>query len=428
MRVGFYESDITPPLGCNMPGYYRANPAEDVLERIYAKALVVEDNGTYAAIVSLDTCEYVDEMTDVVTKRVFDYTGIPAESICIHVVHTHKGAPVEEASWTGQPCDRAYRDVYYRRAADTIIMAYRNMDTAVAKFGKSEVRDIAFCRNYVRDDGKIVTFGVGNHKLDHMLAEVDEELPVLLFEREGKPIGALISFACHQDCVDATAYSSDYSGVMAEELKKVYGEDFITVFMIGTAGDINHIANDPEVQKSRPARWYREMGRRAAAQAQVAIANATPVGDGVGVIKETIRIPRRQATPELVKQQMEYWLNNGGGLMREWNLLYYRKTNKEAYSDLVIQSIRIGNTCISVYPGEIYVDFGRRIKNESPFENNFAVENSNCFGGYIPTPAAFSENADLYEASLCFGSRHIPEAGDMMTDRLLEMAKELKSK
>ena len=39
MRVGFYECDITPPLGCNMPGYYRANPATDVLERIYADAM-----------------------------------------------------------------------------------------------------------------------------------------------------------------------------------------------------------------------------------------------------------------------------------------------------------------------------------------------------------------------------------------------------
>ena len=428
MRVGFYECDITPPLGCNMPGYYRANPAEDVLERIYAKAMVVEENGIYAAIVSLDTCEYVDEMTDVVHKRVYDYTGLSAESICIHVVHTHKGAPVEEASWTGQPCDRAYRDVYYRRAADAIIMAYRNLDTAEAKFGRSEVKDIAFNRNYVRDDGKIVSFGVGNHKLDHMLAGVDEELPVLVFEREGKPIGALISFACHQDCVDATAYSSDYSGVMAQELKKVYGEDFITVFMIGTAGDINHIANDPAVQSQRPRRWYREMGRRAAAQAQVGITNAKPIGGGVDVMKETIRIPRRQATAEYTKEQMQFWVENGGGLMREWNLLYYNIVNKEAYSDLVLQSIRIGNVCISVYSGEIYVNFGLRLKKESPFENNFVVENSNCFGGYIPTPEAFGEDSDLYESSLCFGSRHVPEAGDLMTDRLLEMASALKAK
>ncbi|MBQ8311456.1 MAG: neutral/alkaline non-lysosomal ceramidase N-terminal domain-containing protein [Clostridia bacterium] len=426
MRAAFYECDITPPLGCNMPGYYCANPAEDVLERLYAKALVVEDGGNYAAIVALDTCEYVDEMTDIVTKRVYDYTGIPAESICIHVVHTHKGAPVEEASWTGQPCDREYRDVYYRLAADAIILAYQRLDTAEARFGRSTVPGIAFNRNYVRDDGKIVSFGVGDRKLDHMLAGVDEELPVMVFERAGKPIGALISFACHQDCVDATAYSSDYSGVMAQELKKVYGEDFVSLFMIGTAGDINHIANDPAVQQQRPPRWYREMGRRMAKQALEAIAEAKPVGGGVGVMKENIRIARRMTDAESTKKQLDYWLKNGGGMMRISNLVYYDKVNRDAYSDLVLQSIRIGNTCITVYPGEIYVNFGLRVKAESPFENNFVIENSNCFGGYIPTPEAFGENSDLYEISLCFGSRHVPEAGDIMTDRLLEMARELK--
>jgi hypothetical protein len=76
--------------------------------------------------------------------------------------------------------------------------------------------------------------------------------------------------------------------------------------------------------------------------------------------------------------------------------------------------------------GEIYVNFGLRIKKESPFEYNLVIENSNSFGGYIPTREAFVEGSDLYEISLCEGSRHAPEAGDMMVDRLLEMGAELK--
>ena len=70
MRAGFYECDVTPPLGGHMPGYYRINPAETVFERLYAKAMVVEDNGNYAAILALDTCEYIDTMTSVIEERV----------------------------------------------------------------------------------------------------------------------------------------------------------------------------------------------------------------------------------------------------------------------------------------------------------------------------------------------------------------------
>ena len=423
MRVGFYECDITPPLGGNMPGYYRANPAKNVFERLYAKACVIEEDGNYAAIVSLDTCEYVDEMTQIVQDRVFEYTGIPKESICIHVVHTHKGAPVEDCPWVGQRPDFEYRKVYYRLAADAIILAYLRLTPAVAKFGQSKLEGVAFNRNYVREDGKIFTFNARG-KLDHMLAGTDTDFPVLVFESEGKPLGALVSFACHQDCTgyEVNGYSSDYSGVMGKELKHVYGEDFVSVFMIGTAGDINHIPNDPSVKL--PPFWYREIGKRAARAAEEAIANALPVGEGVAVCREEIALPRRLAEKEETKKQLDEWLVEGN-LMRVRNLIYYRKVNDQTHSVLPLQVIRVGNVGIYVMPGEIYVNFGLAIKERSKFAHNFVIENSNAFGGYIPTPEAFSEESDLYEKSLCFGSRHVPEAGDMMVEKLLEMAERM---
>ena len=424
MRVGFYESDITPPLGGDMPGYYGPDPAKDVYERLYAKACVIEENGTYAAIVALDTCEYVDEMTKVVTDRVFEYTGIPAESICIHVVHTHKGAPVEDARWTGQGIDLVYREVYYRLAADAIILAYRRMVPAVAKFGQGHVTGWAFCRNYVLKDGRVRTFGVGDGELDHMLAEIDPALPIMVFENEeGEKIGALLSYACHQDCTGVDGYSSDYGGVIGKELKKVYGQDFVTVFMIGTAGDINHVRNDPSLPW--PDRfYYRRMGAAIAEVAAEVIEKAEPVGDGVAVIKEDITLERRQTTPAETARQVEKWAKVGS-LMRIRNILYYGATNKETHSTMPLQIIRVGNTAIYVMPGEIYVNFGREIKERSKFENNFVIENSNAFGGYIPTPEAFGENCDLYETSLCYGSRHVPEAGGMMVEQLLRMAEKI---
>lgn len=426
MRVGFYECDITPPLGGNMPGYYRANPAKNVFERLYAKACVVEEDGKYAAIVSLDTCEYVDEMTKIVHDRVFEYTGIPAESICIHVVHTHKGAPVEDCPWMGQRPDFEYRRDYYRLAADAIILAYLRLAPAVAKFGQSRLEKVGFNRNYVRTDGNVYTFSA-HGECAHMLAGTDPALPVLVFEGEdGEKLGALVSFACHQDCTgrEVDGYSSDYSGVMAKELKKVYGQDFVSVFMIGTAGDINHIPDTEEGRKCLKPFYYREIGKRAAAAAQEAIEAATPVGDGVAVIKEEISIPRRQAGKEETQAQLDAWLA-AGDLMRSRNLIYYREVNRETHSILPLQVFRVGNVGIYVMPGEIYVNFGLAIKERSKFEHNFVIENSNAFGGYIPTPEAFAKESDLYEKSLCFGSRHVPEAGGMMVERLLEMAERI---
>ena len=74
MRVAFYECDITPPLGGNMPGGFRENRAMDVFEQLYAKAVVIEDGGKYAAIVSMDICGVGAEFHDVITKRVEEYS------------------------------------------------------------------------------------------------------------------------------------------------------------------------------------------------------------------------------------------------------------------------------------------------------------------------------------------------------------------
>lgn len=425
MKAAFYECDITPPLGGSMPGYYRPNPAQDVFERLYAKALVVEDEGNYAAIVALDACEYSEELTEIVTKRVYEYTGIPETSVCIHIVHTHKGVPVEDLPYLGVTADHAYRDVYCRLAADAIILAYKRLEEAEPFFGLSRAEGLSFNRNYVLTDGTIRSFGVGNGTLDHMLAGVDPQLPVMVFMRNGTPIGALISFACHQDCTgsEVNGYSGDYSAILSKELKKQYGQDFVSLFLIGTAGDINHIPTDKTV--ALPPFWYREMGKRLAMHASEAIRSAKPVGNGIRVCKETIRIPRRQADNAAVTRQIQQWAERGDGMMRTRNLLYYHATNQERFSDLILQCIRIGNTCIYVFPGEIYVNFGLRIKERSPFSNNFVIENSNCFGGYIPTPEAFAPESDLYETSLCYDSRHIPEAGDRMVEQLLKMANEL---
>ncbi len=423
MRAAFYECDITPPLYCDMPGYYRHNPAEDVYDRLYAKALVVEDAGKYAAIVALDTCESDDVLTETVLNRVCEHTDIPRGAICVHTVHTHKGAPTESLPHVNQIADEAYRNVCFRLTADAIILAYKRLDDAAASFGISEAKGLAFNRNYVLKDGSICSFSAPREKLSHMLDGTDDEVSVLLFERCGKKIGAVISFACHQDCAQGVnGYSADYSSVLSKELKAKYGQEFVSLFMIGTAGDINHIPNDPDVKL--PKGWYRELGKTLAEKADLAIQSAKPVGDGVDVLKENITVKCRTLSNEEYEAQIAKW-EKIGATMRINNLKHYHKTNKIAEESMPMQVIRIGDTCIYAYPGEIYVAFGKEIKARSPFKNNIVTENNNAFCGYIPTEKAFAPESDLYEISLCYDSRHTKETGRLMTEKLIEMAEDL---
>jgi hypothetical protein len=174
-----------------------------------------------------------------------------------------------------------------------------------------------------------------------------------------------------------------------------------------------------------PPFWYREMGRIMAREAVRVIDTASvPVGGGIAVKKEQIDLPTRLLSLEEACRQIGKWAEEKA-MMRILNLAYYYTTNTADHDLLWLQVIRIGKVCLYVASGEIYVNFGLRIKRETPYKNCFVIENSNCFGGYIPTPEAFADGNDLYETSLCFGSRHTPDAGDLMTDRLLEMGKKL---
>lgn len=426
MRAGFYECEITPPLGCNMPGYYRPNPAQDVFERLYAKAVVVEDAGRYAAIVALDTCEVNPQFHEEITRRVEAYTGLDPACVCVHVVHTHKGAPTEDRPEVGQFYDAPYTDVCTRLAADAITLAYRRMRDVEVVFGEGRVEGISFNRNYILEGGKAVSFGSQGKRVLGMLAGTDPSLPVMTFLCDGQPIGSVISFACHQDCTgrEVNGYSADYSGILAQELKREYGQDFVSVFLIGTAGDINHIPTDST--RKLPPFWYREMGKMLAREAIRVMQDSEPVGEGVETCKEPITLPLRVLDDACVARQVEAWKGAYASEMRTRNLLHYHQTNRAREDTLLLQAIRIGNTCIYVFPGEIYVNFGLRIKASTRYAHCMVIENSNSFGGYVPTPEAFAPEHDLYETSLCEGSRHTSDAGDRMTDRLLKMGEQLK--
>ena len=65
MRAAFYECDVTPPLGGYMSGHYRKDLAEDVIDKLYAKALVVESDGELVAIVTVDTLIVPEEMREI---------------------------------------------------------------------------------------------------------------------------------------------------------------------------------------------------------------------------------------------------------------------------------------------------------------------------------------------------------------------------
>jgi len=421
MRAAFYECDITPPLGGYMWGHYRDVRAFDVYDRLFAKALVVEDCGEMAAIVAVDTCALPEEMHEIVTKRIHEYTGIAPERVCIASNHSHSGAPVCSDPTTESYADTSYKDVFFRLTADAVILAYKRLEQMEMKFGQTEVYGISFNRNFLREDGTYVTQGRGKSGIVCAIGEMDPELPFLIFEKDGKPAGAIINFSCHQDCLGnmRSGYSGDYASILAKRLKERYGNDFVSLFLLGACGDINH--KNPDEKVEIPPLWYHHMGNALADAVIKSEETAVPVSGSVKMISKTIEIPRRIVDPESIRKTVIKWLTDNPKFLRPRNLLHYEASNRKTSSELIVQGIQLGDVCLVTLPGEVYTAIGKRIKKESPFTRCIIVENCNKYCGYIPTENAFVACSDLYESSLCFHSCLIPEAGEIIRKEALSI-------
>lgn len=419
MKASFYEIACTPPLGGDMPGYPYVRAAEDVLDDLYVKSLVVDDGETTIAILVIDACNLVPGLCQAVTERINAYTGIKPENVMICANHTHRGVPIQKGGSRAMERDEAYTDVFFRLVADCATLAWRRLEEAVPRYASGTVEGISFNRIYLMKNGTLRTNpGRLNPDIIRPVGPVDTELPLLVFENgEGRPMGAVINFACHQDCLSENAYTGDYSSILAKELKKTYGPDFVSLFLVGACGNVN--AQD--VTKPLIPDLYIRMGRKIAVEAQSVIRRAQPVsGAKIRCQRETLRMGKRVSTPEYLREKMlEYALGNHADWIRD--LVYYHTLDNGGQRELVVQCIRIGDVMIYALPGEMFVEFQIAIKKHSPCGKNIIAELSNCRTGYIPTKDMF-DHSGVYESKLSSYTCLVPEAGDRIVEKALELA------
>ena len=426
MKIGFYESDITPPLGEIMPGYYNERRAVTVHDRLYSKAMAIQSGEVTSIIIAVDTCFIPDDMHDIVTKRIQKFTSVSPDSVSITSTHTHLGAPISEYSLKNCPADEPYTDVFYRLVADSAILAYQNLSEASLSFGKAPVDGLAFCRNLIMKNGTYVT---NTDELENVVAHldvVDNEITALFALEAGNPIGALVSFPLHQDTVhpEVLGYSGDYASVIAQKLKEAYGPDFVTVFGIGVCGDVNHI---DYTQKEVDNSFYthRPIGERLA-NALIEIYEHTNPIDGLLIQqKEKLVVNRRKLTLEELKEKLLERFETEDHAMNIGNLVAYYMLEMPDGRNVYIHVIAIGDFAIYLLPGEMFSCYGLRIKEESPFKYNMVIENANSYVGYIPSLKAFAPESRLYEVVPTDYSCVVPEAGTIITDKALEMARKL---
>jgi hypothetical protein len=412
-----------------MAGYYHDRKADDVLDDLYARALVLSDNKTSAALVVCDLIGLRREMTAQVRADIAQRTGIPAANTLICCTHTHTGPITEPWPKAGIYPDPAYLDVLAKKIADAVQLAYQRRQPATLHAGRGHVEGIAFNRRLWMRDGTLRTNPpFQSADIVRPAGPIDPELGVwMVRDLEGAPLAMVNTYALHPDQVGGTALCADYGGVESRLLQHFFGPDCTVLCPNGTCGDINHFCFSKPAAYSHGLHVHQRSGHALAGEAIKQVPNLAPVDAGVvragsRTIQAALRLPSDEEVAwaeKAVGGEMRGFDADGLAVVKAHRIL---RLHQGATSSIPVEisALAVGGTAFVGLPGEIFVDLGLAIKARSPFPHTFCGELCNDTIGYVPTRKAYDEGG--YEAT---SSPLAPGTGEQMVEAALALLNEL---
>ena len=432
LQVGLAEIDITPPAGYRMDGYFYERLNTGQRDPLKAKALVLQQGTTRAALVVCDLLGMPRSMSSEVRALAAARTGIPAANIAITATHTHTGplfagerarvfSEQAAAKFGTDPLAAVkYPEVLRDKLVEVIAAASAGVSPAAMEFVHAEEDRVSFNRRFHLKDGTVrFNPGVRNPAIVRPAGPIDPDLPFVLFTKDKKPVGSLSVFALHLDTVGGTAYSADYPAHLADELRREFGEAFISVFATGTCGDINHI--DVSGQRRYTARMIGQQLAIAILSARDRLPLERPA---LAVMAAPLSLPLRSvsdAQAASAKANMaRVGTNDLPFLTQVETVTTLDLMRRGPALDTEVQVLRLHpDVAIVLLPGEVFADLGLAIKRGSPFKHTLVIELSNDNPAYIPTEKAFKEGS--YET---VNSRIAPGGGERLVETAIELLKE----
>lgn len=430
LLCGVSELDITPALGSTMPGYFTDRKSTGVIDRLYAKALVVDQDGSAVAFVVLDTILVPRSVVESIRARVGAMTDIPPGRVMVSATHTHTGPAVADTTFLKS--DPVYLDWLAKKAADAVTIAYRTRREARIGFGAGQETSIAFHRRFFMKDGTLRTNpGLRNPDVVRSAGPIDPEVGVIrIDDAEGQPMGVVTNYAVHTDTVGGTLYCADFPGELSAVLKRALGEQTVSLFMMGASGNINHydVFGGRLEDYAKPSRHYIKMGRILAGEVlKVREKIVTSTETKVEERKESVRLRYRQPSAQQIQAA-----HDAIATLPQTNVEYNfalelleAAKRGEGETEAEIQTIAVGDAAVVGLPAEMFVEFGLSIKASSPYSLTLINELCNgIVGTYVCTRESYRLGG--YEPRITSNNRLQEETGELFVECALGLLRGLR--
>jgi neutral ceramidase len=388
LKAGAAKVDVTPAES-ELPKNY-----EGIHDRIYSRAIVIEDGATSAALVTVDAGGIPDQTWQNVARRVETELGIPARNILITATHSHS---VPRSSALD---DKIFQSV--KEAKAKLLPARMGWGTGVSYLNVN--------RNII--DPKTRRWWEG----PNYDGPSDKTVAVLAFNAlNGDPIAVYYNYAMHAVTVgQLDKVSADAPGAASRYIEDSLDGKAVAVWSTGAEGDQNPIYFQQTYD-------LREIRIKDYAKRGEDISNSMPPG-GQGLNKQDPTVIRLMNQQKLMILSMGQFLGEEvlhvmrgmertagsarivsgqkavscpGRRRTDSGRAGYPGTYEDADPvELRLSLLMIGDVVLGGVNGEVFNPIGQRFKRESRYARTMMVTLTNGMArsGYIPNDAAFGYN------------------------------------
>jgi neutral ceramidase len=393
-KAGLGRVDITPQRPIWMSGYASRNhPSEGVLQKLWAKALALEDaKGRRAVIVTTDLVGLPRALVTVVVSRAQQQYKLDPNGLVLNSSHTHTG-PVIRANlatmYNFSPEQDAVVQEYSRQLVDNLVTvigdAIKDLAPAQIAYGTGEA---GFAMNRRQQTEKGVIIGVNPS------GPTDHTVPVIrITAPDGKLRGVLFAYACHNTTLTGEFYqlSGDYAGFAQAEFEGSH-PGTTALFMMLCGGDQNpNPRSSLDLAKSH--------GKELAGAVEKVLASGTAmqaIRPQIAASARTVDLALSPHTRETFAQ-MQSDSNVYRQRLAKAMLQQYDAGHPVRTVLYPVQAIRLGkDVTLVALGGEVVMDYNLRLKREYPREKLIVAGYCNDVMCYIPSRRVRREGG--YEA------------------------------